>query len=78
MLTKENPALTSRLRAEAALRPGESAKIRKRSGGRRFPGRIIADNRAEAHRTAISWDARNTIWMDGPRIDNGGVGAGYA
>ena len=37
-------------------------------------GKNHRDNRSEALQTAISWDARDTVWTGGSRVDSGGVG----
>ena len=45
------------------------------SEARRFPGRIIIDEREPALRTAGEWSRPDTIWTDDSRQDSGAVGA---
>ena len=75
MLTRERSALTTRLRAAAALGRRETVEIREWGSGRQFPGRIIVDSRAGALETASEWRQRDTVWTDGSHIEGGEVGA---
>ena len=75
ILTRERSALTTRLRAAAALRRGETVEPQEWSASRRFPGRIVIEERAGALATANEWRRRDTIWTDGSRLSSGEVGA---
>ena len=48
------------------------------SEARRFPGRIIIDEREPALRTASEWSRPDTIWTDSSRQDSGTVRAACA
>ena len=73
--TREGAAVTSRLRAAASLRPGNTAEAQEWGARCRFPGQIVVEGRGGALQTAGSWARGDTIWMDGSRLDNGKVGA---
>ena len=75
ILTGEPSALTTRLRVAVALRRGETVELQEWSASRRFPGRIVAEERAGALVTANEWRRRDTIWPDGSRLGSGEVGA---
>ena len=44
---------------------------------RLFPSRIVVDSRAGALQTASEWRQRDTVWIDGSRIESGKAGAAY-
>ena len=48
------------------------------SEGRAFPGRYSIDDAGPTLERALGWGAGGTIWIDGSRLDSGGVGAAYA
>ena len=75
ILSRENSALTARLRAATAIGRDGTAETREWSAARCFPGRIIVDGRAAALRTASEWSSPDTVWTDGSQKDDGRVGA---
>ena len=60
ILSRENAALTTR--AAAAIGRDGTAETQEWSAARRFPGRIIADERAAALQTASEWSRPDTVW----------------
>ena len=42
---------------------------------RRFPGRIVVEEREEALRRAMGWKGPDTVWTDGSRQETGEVRA---
>ena len=75
ILGRENSILTARLRAAAAIGQNGTAETQEWSTARRFPGRIIVDERAAALHTASEWNCQDTVWTGGSRQEDGRVGA---
>ena len=73
ILARERSALTTRLRAVAALRSGKSVETQGWGASRRFPGRIVVEERAGVLATAHEWRRRDTVWTDGSRLNSGEV-----
>ena len=63
------------MKAATALHCGETIEVQEWSIYRRFPGRIVVEERAEALVTGRKWRRRDTIWTDGSRLDSSEVGA---
>ena len=78
ILTRDGAALTTRLRAAASLRPGDTVETQEWGTRRTFPGQVVVDIRRGALDTAGTWRRGNTIWTDGSRLDSGSVGAACA
>ena len=79
ILTREGAAVTTRLRAAAGTRRGETVGPQEWSAGRSFSGAIVIDERDMALYAAKNWDApEDTIWTDGSRLEGGAVGAACA
>ena len=75
ILTREGAALTVRLKATASLRPGDTVEAQEWGARRLFTGQVIVGRRKGAPQTAGSWRQRDTIWTDGSRLNDGGMGA---
>lgn len=58
-----------------AIGRGGAAERQEWSEARRFPGRIIVEERGPALEAAKRWSHPGTIWTDGSRQDSGEVGA---
>lgn len=52
ILTREGAAITTRLRAAAAIRPGGTVGAQQWSTGRPFPGRIVIEDSTDRRRLA--------------------------
>ena len=61
ILEREGPALTTRLRAAASLRPGGTMECQEWGSRRLFLGQIGIDSRQGALQTAGSWPRGDTI-----------------
>ena len=57
----EGSVLTARLRAAAAIGRDGTAETQEWSEARRFPGRIIVEERSAALWTAREWNRRDTV-----------------
>ena len=66
ILTRKGTAVTTRLRAAAGIRRGETVEPQQWSTGQAFPEAIVIDEKDMALDTARSWSAPgDTIWTDG-------------
>ena len=76
ILERRNSALTTRLRATAALKRHETVEPPQWSAPRRFAGRIVMERREEAVNMARGHRITNTVWADGSRLEKR-VGAAF-
>ena len=80
---RRNAALTTRIRASAALHRHETVEAQEWGSGRRFAGRVILEQREAAILTANQYGLADqhgladTVWTDGSRLDNEKVGAAF-
>ena len=77
ILARERAAVTTRVRAAAAVRP-DLVERQEWSRGRIFPGRMEIGDRDEAFVLAKDWNRGDTFWTDGSRLDSGRMGAAVA
>ena len=77
ILERRDSALTTRLRATAALNRHETVEPQQWSTQRRFAGRIVMEKKEEAINTAKGHRSQGTYWTDGSRLENKRVGAAF-
>ena len=77
ILDRRASALTTRLRATAALRRHETVEPQRWSARRRLTGRIAMESKEEVINTARGHRVANTVWTDGSRLENKRVGAAF-
>ena len=75
ILNREGVTITRRFKAASGTKPGETVEPQVWSEGSLFPGRYFIDSEGPALETAQNWRTGGTIWTDGSRLGNGGVGA---
>ena len=75
ILERRSSALTTRIRATAALRRHEAVEPQQRGLGRRFTGQVMIEAKEEAIVTTNRHRLAETIWTDGSWLDDKRVGA---
>ena len=63
------------LKGAAGIKSGGTVESQEWSEARRFPGRVVVEEREPALRTAKEWRRLDTVWTDGSGQENGAVGA---